>query len=1024
MDERAQRALRRQQNSNGTTTEDEFTARIDSTANINHSNDSNNKNGKAERENLVTTSVQSNKTRGSSSRVSSPLSSPPVVPASPSIRTNSGVLCFICGENKEQPTVECSTCRSFRVHANCSRADVWMCPNCLNTRSRASRSLRSREVDDSILNRVSNSANELNPKSRQHKIQLQSESSANIEERDSFEKESFDGAVKYHTRNSEGSKKIKSNQRSRSSQEPEVKQLKPIQLRSSRRHAPKLLNNQQQHSIVSLQTSSSSNRHYQTQGVPRLRVRQPVNYGTIGSPSTTVSASNTVTRRRGRPRKYALDDPRSRSNKRHRVTLKSDSLFRLFSDDEDDYTVYDKENDRGNSYYSKTLADNFRSAKSKYIQFSKSSTSYLAKFNLAALASHVDIHVNNLAISGYMSFDQTYKYKYIYKTQNSDSERDEAERPYGGMLTAAQANTARTVPSVEDKMMFGKSLLLACHKERLDRKYQKFLPISSASIASSDSNIQTNSHYHSSDNSADEDEISDSWMLSTSSAPSVSTSPSVASESDAIGGTSDSESEGDIGSNMNSPANLGSKIQAIRFGTMEIKTWYTAPYPEEYSRRPIIYICEYCLKYMPTEYVYWRHQVKCQMRHPPGDEIYRSGRISVFEVDGRKNQLYCQNLCLLAKLFLGSKTLYYDVEPFLFYIMTEQREKDLLGGCHFIGYFSKEKRPSSAYNVSCILTLPIHQRKGYGNFLISFSYLLSRSENKEGTPEKPLSDLGLMSYRNYWKLTMAYVLRDLFINKAQEKSCSISEMSKRTGMTNDDVICGLEYLNAIVRDPNSGTYAIRVDTTLIQKVISDWESKGYITLEPENLIWSPVDVGRSGGINSLFYASIAALPNSSRLNSTITHDGAEETAEYEEVDELVSPQDFRIVPPQTLAGVSRPGLWTLDHRVDHLQTMLETPMTYAASRDDETVASIRATRSSRRRAQGEKDFSDTVISVRKNNSQNGRVAVVSYDEINESNESASISLTEDAPRRSNRLASAASDVVLASPSRRVLRPHH
>jgi hypothetical protein len=27
------------------------------------------------------------------------------------------------------------------------------------------------------------------------------------------------------------------------------------------------------------------------------------------------------------------------------------------------------------------------------------------------------------------------------------------------------------------------------------------------------------------------------------------------------------------------------------------------------------------------------------MRHPPGDEIYRDGKISVFEVDGRKNKV-------------------------------------------------------------------------------------------------------------------------------------------------------------------------------------------------------------------------------------------------------------------------------------------------------------------------------------------------------------------------------------------------
>ena len=44
-------------------------------------------------------------------------------------------------------------------------------------------------------------------------------------------------------------------------------------------------------------------------------------------------------------------------------------------------------------------------------------------------------------------------------------------------------------------------------------------------------------------------------------------------------------------------------------------------------------------------------------------------QISFFEIDGRKNKAYAQNLCLLAKLFLDHKTLYYDTDPFLFYIM-------------------------------------------------------------------------------------------------------------------------------------------------------------------------------------------------------------------------------------------------------------------------------------------------------------------------------------------------------------------
>ena len=35
-------------------------------------------------------------------------------------------------------------------------------------------------------------------------------------------------------------------------------------------------------------------------------------------------------------------------------------------------------------------------------------------------------------------------------------------------------------------------------------------------------------------------------------------------------------------------------------------------------------------------------------------------------------QVYCQSLCLLSKLFLDHKTLYYDVDPFLFYVLCER----------------------------------------------------------------------------------------------------------------------------------------------------------------------------------------------------------------------------------------------------------------------------------------------------------------------------------------------------------------
>ncbi|CAF9916204.1 MAG: hypothetical protein HETSPECPRED_002793 [Heterodermia speciosa] len=290
-----------------------------------------------------------------------------------------------------------------------------------------------------------------------------------------------------------------------------------------------------------------------------------------------------------------------------------------------------------------------------------------------------------------------------------------------------------------------------------------------------------------------------------------------------------------------------SKIKCVNIGGYEIETWYAAPYPEEYSRNRVLYICEFCLKYMNSDYVAWRHKLKCPAKHPPGDEIYRDGSVSVFEVDGRKNPVYCQNLCLLAKLFLGSKTLYYDVEPFLFYVMTELDEL----GCHFVGYFSKEKRPSSQNNVSCILTLPTHQRKGYGNLLISFSYLLTRVEGKTGSPEKPLSDMGLVSYRNYWRLMLSYELIE------QKAPLSITELSERTGMTADDIVAALEGLRALVRDPITKSYALRLDYTYLRQCIESWEAKGYVTLDPKCLVWTPYIMGRS---NLAHYDHAPALP--------------------------------------------------------------------------------------------------------------------------------------------------------------------
>jgi histone acetyltransferase HTATIP len=166
----------------------------------------------------------------------------------------------------------------------------------------------------------------------------------------------------------------------------------------------------------------------------------------------------------------------------------------------------------------------------------------------------------------------------------------------------------------------------------------------------------------------------------------------------------------------------------------------------------VIYLCEFCLDFSRSITSFRRHKVgglawlpppsqrfhlavhhgsqifllpgapqaKCKLRHPPGNEIYRKDHVQFFELDGRKHRDYCQNLCLLSKLFLDHKvwdegrddrgekketpcpagtaldmnivascaplqTLYYDTDPFLFYVMTVSDVR----GCHIVGYFSK-----------------------------------------------------------------------------------------------------------------------------------------------------------------------------------------------------------------------------------------------------------------------------------------------------------------------------------------------
>lgn len=254
-------------------------------------------------------------------------------------------------------------------------------------------------------------------------------------------------------------------------------------------------------------------------------------------------------------------------------------------------------------------------------------------------------------------------------------------------------------------------------------------------------------------------------------------------------------------------------IDAIVFGKYRMTTWYYSPFPQEYNRFKTLWFCEFCLNFFGYENELKLHSQRCIMRHPPGDEIYRSKErnvtVAVFEVDGMVEKVYCQNLCYIGKLYLDHKTLEYDCTPFLFYIICELDDM----GYHPVGYFSKEKAYNSAFNLACILTLPCHQRKGYGKFIISTSYELSKAEERVGSPEKPISDLGQQAYSSYW----SYTLIQLLAKRKVGEQFSIEDLSRQTCITCDDIIETLKLLKVLQWYQNRWVFS----ETQVQKLEAD-----------------------------------------------------------------------------------------------------------------------------------------------------------------------------------------------------------
>nr|CDJ89485.1 MOZ SAS protein domain containing protein [Haemonchus contortus] len=101
-------------------------------------------------------------------------------------------------------------------------------------------------------------------------------------------------------------------------------------------------------------------------------------------------------------------------------------------------------------------------------------------------------------------------------------------------------------------------------------------------------------------------------------------------------------------------------------GESDLKVLYDSPYPDDIKSVPLFFVCAYCLKPFSEQSSYFVHQDCCPRIAPPGREIYRDSHssLSFFEVDGAVERTYCRYLCLLAMLFISSKTSHNEVGTF------------------------------------------------------------------------------------------------------------------------------------------------------------------------------------------------------------------------------------------------------------------------------------------------------------------------------------------------------------------------
>ncbi|ORY04263.1 acyl-CoA N-acyltransferase [Clohesyomyces aquaticus] len=286
-------------------------------------------------------------------------------------------------------------------------------------------------------------------------------------------------------------------------------------------------------------------------------------------------------------------------------------------------------------------------------------------------------------------------------------------------------------------------------------------------------------------------------------------------------------------------------VLEVVFGSLLIKPWYPSFYPEELVGRRVerLYVCHWCFKYSKELMGFLGHLKTCSLRSttPPGEVIYAKDGYLLYEIDGEEHKLYAQNLSLFAKLFLDTKSVFYDVTTFLYYLLVSSTPSPAINvnlpnssdlpKHQVVGFFSKEKMSWDNNNLACILVFPPWQRQGIGQMLMGASYEMSKREGRLGGPEKPLSELGRLAYQHYWSATLSRAI----LSSPSKKTLSVLDLRDQTYIVPEDIIATLQVMEVLDQKKRAGA-----DAVINKAKVRAWVERNKVDLrapvDPEGFV--------------------------------------------------------------------------------------------------------------------------------------------------------------------------------------------